>query len=409
MTRRNLISASLAFPISLITVLFRADASVDDLKQEPRDESEGSDVIKIFLCGDVMTGRGIDQVLPHPSDPKLCEPSVVSAATYVGLAEAVHGSIAKPVAYSYIWGEALAALARERPDVMVLNLETAITTHPKCEPKGINYRMNPANVACLTEAEIDCCVLANNHVLDWGRAGLLETLATLEASNITYAGAGRDAQAAAAPAVVEVEGKGRAIVFGFGSATSGIPEDWAAGPGTPGINLLPDLSGRTVERIRHDVTYVKKPGDVVIASIHWGGNWGYDIPRDQRDFARRLIDGVGVDIVHGHSSHHAKGIEIYKNKPIIFGCGDFLNDYEGISGYEAYRDDLALMYFPSIAVSTGKLAAFEMTPLQIRRFRLHRTSAQDAEWLANVIGRESAIFGTRVVLHYDNKLVLDWH
>ncbi len=355
-----------------------------------------------------MTGRGIDQILRHPSDPVLCERFVESATEYVAMAETAHGAIPKPVAYSYIWGEALAALQRERPDVSVINLETSITTHPKCEPKGVNYRMNPENVACLTEASFDCCVLANNHVLDWGRAGLLETLKTLEASNIRYAGAGRNAHAAAAPAMIEVEGKGRVIVFGFGSVTSGIPDVWAAGPDTPGVNLLPDLSGRTVERISVEVTRVKKTGDSVIVSIHWGGNWGYDIPRDQRDFAHRLIDDAGVDIVHGHSSHHAKGIEVYRDKPIIYGCGDFLNDYEGIMGYEAYRDDLALMYFPSIAAATGKLAAFEMTPLKIRNFRLNRAPAQDAEWLRDVIARESATLGTHTELREDNKLVLSW-
>ena len=77
-----------------------------------------------------------------------------------------------------------------------------------------------------------------------------------------------------------------------------------------------------------------------MASIHWGDNWGYDIPREQTTFAHKLIDEAGVDVIHGHSSHHPKGIEVYKDKPIIYGCGDFIDDYEGISGYENFRDDL---------------------------------------------------------------------
>ncbi|UCH80070.1 MAG: CapA family protein, partial [Nitrospiraceae bacterium] len=68
-------------------------------------------------------------------------------------------------------------------------------------------------------------------------------------------------------------------------------------------------------------------------------------PSDQKEFARKLIDKAGIDIIHGHSSHHVKGIEIYNEKLIIYGCGDFLNDYEGIRGYENFRDDLGLMYF----------------------------------------------------------------
>jgi poly-gamma-glutamate capsule biosynthesis protein CapA/YwtB (metallophosphatase superfamily) len=67
-----------------------------------------------------------------------------------------------------------------------------------------------------------------------------------------------------------------------------------------------------------------------------------------------------------------KGIEVYKGKPILYGCGDFLNDYEGISGHEAYRGDLALMYFVSMDSASGNLLRLQMTPMQIKRFRLNR-------------------------------------
>ena len=76
---------------------------------------------------------------------------------------------------------------------------------------------------------------------------------------------------------------------------------------------------------------------------------------------------AGVDIVHEHSSHHARGIEVYEGTPILYGCGDYLSEHEGSRGYEEYRDDLALMYFPSLDPATGKPARFENTPLQISR------------------------------------------
>jgi len=97
------------------------------------------------------------------------------------------------------------------------------------------------------------------------------------------------------------------------------------------------LSAQTVDAIARQVGAAKRAGDLVVASIHWGPNWGFAIPREQRDFAHRLVDAAGVDIVHGHSSHHPMAIEIHRGKPILYGCGDLLNDYEGISGYEAYR------------------------------------------------------------------------
>ena len=150
-------------------------------------------LITIFLCGDVMIGRGIDQILPHPGDPALHEASVRSATTYVRLAEERTGPLAAPVGFEYVWGDALEVLARVKPDVKLVNLETSITlSGDPWEGKAVHYRMHPANVRCLTRAGIDCCVLANNHVLDWGYAGLDETVRTLERAGVKTAGAGRD-------------------------------------------------------------------------------------------------------------------------------------------------------------------------------------------------------------------------
>jgi poly-gamma-glutamate capsule biosynthesis protein CapA/YwtB (metallophosphatase superfamily) len=156
--------------------------------------------------------------------------------------------------------------------------------------------------------------------------------------------------------------------------SSGIPPDWAAGANEPGVWVLEDLSDRSIARIAERARAVKRPGDLSVASIHWGGNWGYDIPREQTSFAHRLVDRAGFDVVHGHSSHHPKGIEVYEDRPIFYGCGDFLNDYEGIEGYEAFRDDLVLMYLPRLAPGDGTLIDLRLVPLQIRNFRLNRAA-----------------------------------
>ena len=184
------------------------------------------DAITLFLCGDVMTGRGIDQILPHPVDPRIFEPYMTDARDYVALAESVNGPVEQPVEFAYVWGDALAELGRVAPDARIVNLETAVTTSETPRPKGINYRMHPANIGCLTAAGVDCCMLANNHVLDWGYAGFEETLATLDSAGILHAGAGRNLASARAPAVIQVPGKGRVLVFGLGSVTSGIGWQW---------------------------------------------------------------------------------------------------------------------------------------------------------------------------------------
>ncbi len=215
--------------------------------QGPRSPGPVASVM-LFLGGDVMTGRGIDQVLPRPSSPRLHEAYVGSALGYVELAERAHGRISRPVTFSYVWGDLLSDLERRSPDLRIVNLETSVTTSEEALPKGINYRMHPANVPCLAAAKIDCCVLANNHVLDWGTPGLRQTLEVLLAAEIATAGAGRSAENAERPAVLDTSGKGRVLVFGFGMPSSGIPHDWAAAETRPGVNLLSDSSPRSVSR-----------------------------------------------------------------------------------------------------------------------------------------------------------------
>ena len=112
--------------------------------------------------------------------------------------------------------------------------------------------------------------------------------------------------------------------------------------------------------------------------------------------------------MHGHSSHHVKGIEVYRDRPILYGCGDFLNDYEGIAGFEEFRGDLALMYFPTFVPATGKLERFVMTPTQVRQFRVGRAPEQGVRWLADTLNREGQQFGTSVAIDTDGTLRLDW-
>jgi poly-gamma-glutamate synthesis protein (capsule biosynthesis protein) len=289
-----------------------------------------------------------------------------------------------------------------------VNLESSITTSEEALPKGINYRMHPRNVPCLLAADIDCCVLANNHVLDWGTPGLLETVEALRQAGIATAGAGRNAADAAHPAVLDARGKGRVLVFAFGSPTSGVPMDWSAGEGRPGVQVLPDLSALTASRVVDRIAAQRRPGDLVVASIHWGGNWGYEIPRAQREFAHRLVDSGSVDVVHGHSSHHPKGIEVYRGRPILYGCGDFVNDYEGIEGYERYRSELVLAYFVTLNAVSGILERFEMVPFRIVRFQLQRASRKETRWLQNILEREGRDLGTDVDLMSSEDLTLRW-
>lgn len=367
---------------------------------------ENTAEITLFLCGDVMTGRGVDQILPHPSDPILYESYVKNAKDYASLAENVHGKIERNVSYTYVWGEALNNLKQRNPDIRLINLETSITTSSNYwKSKGINYRMHPENIKLISAANINACSLANNHTLDWGYEGLEETIKCLNKEKIKYSGAGKNLQEASTPIILHVKGT-RVLIFGIGMTNSGIPFSWKASSNKAGLQVFTNYSELTLQEIKHRVNKYRKPGDIVILSMHWGDNWGYEISDDEKYFAHKLIDFCGVDVIHGHSSHHIKGFEMYKKKLILYGCGDFINDYEGISGFEDYRSDLCLQYFLKLNPVTGNLSALEMIPGQIKKFRINRASNEDAIWILNRINRECGPFGLHLVKNDENILLL---
>lgn len=360
--------------------------------------------ITLMLSGDVMLGRGIDQILLHPSPPVLYEDYVRSALDYVALAERANGSIPRPASFSYVWGDALDELTQ--PDLRIVNLEMAITRSEQPAPKGINYRMNPANLACLKAAGIDCCVLANNHVLDWGGDGLIETLDSLGRAGLKTAGAGHDIAEAEVPAVFQLPGDRRLLVHAIACASSGVPPEWAAGTDRPGVSFIDRISNDVADVVAARIARQKQPGDIVVLSIHWGGNWGYSIADAERAFAHRLIESGAVDLIHGHSSHHFRAVEIYRGKPILYGCGDFLNDYEGIGGYEEFRSDLVLMYLATISLKDAHLVALRMVPFRVRNFRLNRVETADAAWMRQRLDAQCSRFGGVVSLAADNTLSL---
>jgi poly-gamma-glutamate capsule biosynthesis protein CapA/YwtB (metallophosphatase superfamily) len=360
----------------------------------------------LFVCGDVMTGRGIDQIQRYSCPPEIHEPYVRDARDYVALAEEASGPIQRPVPPAYIWGDALDELERVGPDARIINLETSITTNEEFwRGKSIHYRMHPANIGCLTAARVDVCVLANNHVLDYGRAGLDETIVTLTGAGLKVAGAGASIDQARKPAIVNRGDRGRILVFAVAAENSGVPKTWAATATSSGVDLLHDFSDTTADELLDRARGSKQLGDSVVVSVHWGDNWGYEVPDAHIRFAHRLLDG-GVDLIHGHSSHHPRPIEIYNGKLVVYGCGDFITDYEGIAGYESFRDDLVLMYFPRIDVDTGELRALQMTPLQIHQMRLVRTSAHDCDSLCDRLASVSRDFGCDVTVAADRRSLI---
>ncbi|HSB99577.1 MAG TPA: CapA family protein, partial [Burkholderiaceae bacterium] len=282
-------------------------------------------------------------------------------------------------------------IAHLAPDAFIVNLETAITT---CESpdlsKSIHYRTNPQHVGVLRAARIDACTLANNHVLDWSADGLRETLATLQAAGIAIAGAGLDAQQAGAPAVLPLPGGARLLLFAWATTSSGVPRDWAATPKRPGVSLLSGLDDAAARAVLRAVQPYRREGDRVVVSLHWGDNWVSQIPSAQRRFAHRLIELGAADVVHGHSSHHPLPPELHDGRLVLHGCGDLINDYEGIAARGELRSDVGCLYAVTISRSDGLLRALQIVPFQLRRFRLGELDGAARRWLHDLLVRGGA-------------------
>jgi poly-gamma-glutamate synthesis protein (capsule biosynthesis protein) len=364
------------------------------------------DHVRLVLAGDVMTGRGIDQILAHPGDPTLTERYAKDARDYVALAEHVGGPVPRPVGPEYPWGDVLAVMDETPSAVRLMNLETSVT---RCEVrergKAVLYRMSPANLAVLQVAGVHAWGLANNHVLDHGQRGLLDTLDSLEASGLQAAGAGRDERAAWSPAVIPVdEGRRRIDVLCVAHSSSGVPRHWRAHRTRPGVALVDDLDRVAADRVIEHLLTASGPGDIRVVSIHWGSNWGYEVPRSHRTFARRLIDG-GVHVVVGHSSHHVRPVELAGDGLVLHGCGDLVNDYEGIGGYEEYRGDVRVLHLATLDAASGRLEELQLVPFRSRRLRLEHATGEETRWLATVLDRACHSLGTPVQL-VDDRLTV---
>jgi poly-gamma-glutamate capsule biosynthesis protein CapA/YwtB (metallophosphatase superfamily) len=367
--------------------------------------AQDSDSIRLGFTGDVMIGRAVDAILPYHVDGRLRESFVKHAQTYVDLAIKRNGPLPHDElvarGFRYIWGDLLDDL--KGVDCLVMNLETSLTTSDDWAPfKGIHYRSHPLNVEALKSTEVQLVTLANNHVLDFGSKGLIETFNTLEKANILYAGAGRNLNEAMTPIIINNPHgiKTNVIVTALGFPSAGVPESWKAQIDQCGLYVAHEPDGKLAQAIMNQIKAKNERygnrRQIKVVSLHWGPNWGFDIPTSWRSFAHNLID-FGADIVVGHSSHHVKGVEVYKNKMIAYGMGDFLNDYEGIvgQGYEDFRDDLCLLYIPKVDCNSGELIDLELIPGKIKNLKVQRaTETSDIEWLVQTIREQGVTLGT---------------
>lgn len=218
-------------------------------------------------------------------------------------------------------------------DLLIGNLETTITNSLNKVNKTFNFRTGTEHKKFIKLNKMQYMSIANNHILDYGKEGMIDTINNLDSLNIKYSGAGININDAKKPAIFNINGK---IIGVLGCADH--YSEWMASKNKHGIYYV-DYNDYQ-ELLRHIKRIKIEHGiDLLILSIHWGSNYAKGIKNKYKKFANDVIN-AGIDIIHGHSSHHVKCIDNTSKNVIIYGMGDFINDY-AIDDH--YRNDLGMI------------------------------------------------------------------
>jgi poly-gamma-glutamate synthesis protein (capsule biosynthesis protein) len=298
--------------------------------------------MKLLFVGDVMLGRLVNQELK-----------------------------ARPPEYP--WGNTLDVF--RSADVRFCNLECSLSDRGVCrspETKAFHFRSDARNVEVLKRAGIDAVSLANNHILDFDETALADTLDILDRNRICHAGAGRNAAGASAPAALRIGDKTIAF-FAFTDNEPG----WKASEGRPGIHYLPtDPDDRDVKLFRSLVEQAREKEDLIVVSAHWGPNWGPKVPEEHAALAHCLVDS-GADVVFGHSAHVFRAVEIYRDRPILYSTGDFVDDY-AVDRIE--RNDESFVFL--VELGEGEETRVVLYPTTIHEFQANLAEGARARSIA---------------------------
>lgn len=285
-------------------------------------------------------------------------------------------------------------------DLTIINLECAITSHEQLwhgAQKAFYFGAPPAAADIIKNCGVDLVSLANNHILDFDYAGLLDTLHYLKLNHVKYTGAGRNANEAYQPACLVVKN----TKFGM-TAFCDHQADFAALENSPGMaHLAHNDENKVLEQLHSSLVQMQtEKVDWPILSLHWGPNM---VLRPSTQFVRiahAAID-MGYKIIFGHSAHVFHGIEIYKGYPIIYAAGDLVDDYYVDT---EFKNDHQLLF--EINIQDNVLHHIKLYPVFIANCQ---TKPADHEQFAFIQQRMKLLckeFGTTVHTHDNISLII---
>lgn len=285
--------------------------------------------------------------------------------------------------YAYPWGNIRSLL--HATDLNIINLETTLTNSTAIVRKVFNFKATPDKIETVKAGRIDVVNIANNHILDFDVTGLQETIATLDEAHIAHVGAGGSINAARKPTIITRNN----IKIGIIGYTDNEP-NWRATADKPGVNYL---KVGDIAQFKQDIASLKGTVDIIIVGYHWGPNMREQPSSAHQAFAHAMID-AGVDIIHGHSAHIFQGIEIYKDKLIMYDTGDLVDDY---AVDPKLRNDLSFLFFVTITKNgTVAISDIKLIATQIKNMQVNHATNSDTAWSIARIQKLSQEFGTRI-------------
>ena len=274
-----------------------------------------------------------------------------------------------------------------RADLRYGNLECPLSAHGIKVVKRFCFKAPPANVRSLGLGHISVASLANNHTMDCGRPGLVETMQTLRGAGIRWCGAGANASEAEAPTIFRVHGL-RVAFVGF---CEFVPEGSAVRTDRPTIAFSSDAT------IRRSVARARRQADVVVACFHWGVEYQSRPTPGQIEMAHSSVD-AGADLVLGDHPHVLQGIERIsrggRRALIIYSLGNFVFD-QGLSVErgEGPVTDTAILEF---SLNRSGVAGARVIPVMIENYRPCPATGADAHRILSRMAGLSRELGTRM-------------
>lgn len=264
-------------------------------------------------------------------------------------------------------------------DISFANLESPISEISAMLEKPIGFRAPPSTAQLLADAGFDIVSLANNHAVDCGRDGLVETMGFLKKAGVRWCGAGKDRKSAEKAAVIRVKGVKIAFVA-FCEFLEGSRKR----------NTVPTIALSEPGTVARVVAEARKKADVVVASFHWGQEYSEGPTRESRAIAKEAAE-AGAALIIGHHPHVVQGLETIPRKRgrpalVAWSMGNFLFDQKKPETREGM--------FLHCMIGKDGVESARISPIRIEGFRPRPANAAERE---NTLSKVSALSATGLV------------